>query len=362
MTTTLQILPARHEVTNQGGIKKEAKDASRAVTTSACLAKSIHPLISFFDTLNNFNRFLASRPVKLIDIQPALAWCFDFGDYRLARAIWRKYLNLCCLWHMTGCNVIPERPDVEFAFTNRVRRHFLFVRLTFQLRINLMLRNSVFQGRQAVSDNPQLISPFSESNNLICAGSSFIYPLLNHSRNQKAMSYGLAHLTKLHNFFRRKTRDRQLSDATQQNIPTFVFLLLQVIAHPSNLMLRHHKAITQTPERLQSLITKYPHNLKKILLPLSLLNFKMPNRKESGRNNCSYRTKRLYPCRCVIAFPRQCQDAIHKHNDHGTGHNQLEDIRQCESDVKLTIHKWLLAIKNWTRLPVVDPLVHEERR
>lgn len=89
-------------------------------------------------------------------------------------------------------------------------------------------------------------------------------------------------------------------------------------------------------------------------LDLVILVLGDPDRRKDG----NYRAKSLYPSRRVIALPWQCKEAIHKHSDNGAEHQKLEDIRQREPDVKLTIHKWLLAIKKYASLPAVTPPVH----
>lgn len=110
-------------------------------------------------------------------------------------------------------------------------------------------------------------------------------------------------------------------------------------------------------ERICGYIRSLGHvlvSLNKLLgPPTSTLPLSNPN----GSCDCTNTPYCLHPSGGIFAIPRQCKHAEDE-NHNNWAYQQLKNIRQRKPDVKLMVHKWLLAIKNCARLPAASPQVH----
>ncbi len=198
----------------------------------------------------------------------------------------------------------------------------------------------------------------SKTTNYIWMRILICHPLWHHRNHLKSKCYRVAQIPQANNFVRGQLSHWNMINRGREFVKRGIAVITKIFCHPILLSNRVREAIGQQPQLVVGLSHHNAKSSSSRSLPALFCLLQMPYREESSPPNRNYCPHGLHPSWRISMIPWQREKEVNKHNDYWARHEQFEDIRQLEAKVKLAVHKWLLAIRNYARLPAASSQVH----
>lgn len=264
-------------------------------------------------TINVFRRSYSNIFLCIVNITPPTsAWRSNDECNGVRVAIGCQDLNLDLASKLPLRDVVPEISAEDLKASNSQRLIKVFVALASELCIYFSAHHAFWQ-RQATSNKNKQIALGSQGDQCARVRTTLGDPLWKQRGHTRPKLNSVTNHAQLIYPLRRELGDRNLPETSNQRFEVTGTMMLEILSHPRELVLRLYKAVGQKPYGLCPLVSLHSHQLEQAPLPLLLRQFEVPDRKIPRCHDRDDRTNRLDPISSTTPFtgntPGACNHA-----------------------------------------------------